>query len=84
MEPHRGGVREPLRQRAEAGEGGGRLGFVEAGDGRCDPGLGIAGPTGSFAGFSDVSTVTMTILMWLGRLEVIPVLVLATRRYWRV
>jgi trk system potassium uptake protein TrkH len=52
--------------------------------GNVGPGLGIAGPTGSFANYSDVSTVTMTILMWLGRLEVIPVLVLATRRYWRV
>jgi trk system potassium uptake protein TrkH len=52
--------------------------------GNVGPGLGVAGPTGSFAGYSDFSTVTMTILMWLGRLEVIPVLVLATRRYWRV
>ena len=52
--------------------------------GNVGPGLGVAGPIGSFQGFSDVSTVTMTILMWLGRLEVIPVLVLATRRYWRV
>ena len=52
--------------------------------GNVGPGLGISGPTGSFANYSDVSTVTMTILMWLGRLEVIPVLVLATRRYWRV
>ncbi len=51
--------------------------------GNVGPGLGVSGPTGSFAGYSDVSTVTMTILMWLGRLEVIPVLVLATRRYWR-
>jgi Trk-type K+ transport system membrane component len=25
----------------------------------------------------------MTLLMWLGRLEVIPVLVLLTRHYWR-
>ena len=48
------------------------------------PGLGIAGPVGSFERFSDVSTVTMTLLMWIGRLEVIPVLVLLTRRYWRV
>lgn len=51
--------------------------------GNVGPGLGVAGPIGSFQGFSDVSTVTMTILMWLGRLEVIPVIVLATRRYWR-
>jgi trk system potassium uptake protein TrkH len=50
--------------------------------GNVGPGLGAAGPFGSFQGFSDISTTTMTILMWLGRLEVIPVLVLATRRYW--
>lgn len=52
--------------------------------GNVGPALGAAGPVGNFAGFSDVSTVTMTILMWLGRLEVIPIVVLATRRYWRV
>jgi trk system potassium uptake protein TrkH len=51
--------------------------------GNVGPGLGVAGPIGSFQGFSDVSTVTMTLLMWLGRLEVIPVIVLATRRYWQ-
>jgi trk system potassium uptake protein TrkH len=50
--------------------------------GNVGPGLGVAGPIGSFQGFSDISTVTMTILMWLGRLEVIPVILLATRRYW--
>jgi trk system potassium uptake protein TrkA len=32
----------------------------------------------------DFSTVVMTVLMWLGRLEVIPIVVLLTRRYWRV
>jgi trk system potassium uptake protein TrkH len=37
----------------------------------------------SYAPFSDVSTVTMTLLMWLGRIELIPVVVLLTRRYWR-
>ena len=47
------------------------------------PGLGLAGPTGSFESFSDVSTIVMSVLMWLGRLEVIPVLVLLTRNYWR-
>jgi trk system potassium uptake protein TrkH len=52
--------------------------------GNVGPGLGAAGPVGTFAGFSDVSTVTMTVLMWMGRLEVIPVVVLLTRRYWRV
>lgn len=52
--------------------------------GNVGPGLGIAGPVGTYEGFSDVSTVAMTILMWVGRLEVIPVVVLLTRRYWRV
>ncbi len=50
--------------------------------GNVGPGLGVAGPIRNFEGFSDVSTVTMMLLMWLGRLEVIPVIVLATRRYW--
>jgi len=52
--------------------------------GNVGPGLGLAGPGGSYEPFSDVSTVTMTVLMWMGRLEVIPVVVLLTRRYWRV
>jgi trk system potassium uptake protein TrkH len=38
---------------------------------------------GSFEPFSDVSTVTMTLLMWFGRLELIPVLALFTRSFWR-
>ena len=33
--------------------------------GNVGPGLGIAGPVGTYEGFSDVSTVTMTILMWM-------------------
>jgi trk system potassium uptake protein len=52
--------------------------------GNVGPGVGAQGPMGSFEGFSDVSTVTLAGLMWLGRLEVIPVIVLATRSYWRV
>jgi trk system potassium uptake protein TrkH len=52
--------------------------------GNVGPALGAAGPIGTFEGFSDVSTVTMTILMWVGRLEIVPVVVLLTRRYWRV
>ena len=47
------------------------------------PGLGFAGPMGSFAPFSDVSTVVLTALMYLGRLEIIPVLVLFTRSHWQ-
>jgi trk system potassium uptake protein len=47
------------------------------------PGFGFAGPMGSFDPFSDVSKLLLTALMWLGRLEIIPILVLFTRSYWR-
>jgi trk system potassium uptake protein TrkH len=51
--------------------------------GNVGPGLGFAGPMGSFEPFSDFSNAVMIGLMWLGRLEVIPVIVLFTRSYWR-
>jgi trk system potassium uptake protein TrkH len=38
---------------------------------------------GSFAPFSDVSKGIMISLMWIGRLELLPVIVLFTRAYWR-
>ncbi|MDP8908012.1 MAG: TrkH family potassium uptake protein [Chloroflexota bacterium] len=47
------------------------------------PGLGFAGPMGSFEPFSNVSTLVLTGLMYLGRLEIVPVLVLFARGYWR-
>ena len=52
--------------------------------GNVGPALGFAGPMGSYAPFSDFSTIVMAALMWIGRLEVLPVLVLLTRNYWRV
>jgi trk system potassium uptake protein len=52
--------------------------------GNVGPGFGFAGPMGSFAPFSDVSTAAMVVLMWAGRLEIIPVAVLLTRSYWRI
>jgi trk system potassium uptake protein TrkH len=51
--------------------------------GNVGPAFGFAGPMGSFEPFSDVSTVTLTAMMWLGRLELIPVLALFTRSFWR-
>jgi trk system potassium uptake protein len=51
--------------------------------GGAGPGLGFAGPMGNFAPFSDVSKVVLTALMYLGRLEIIPVLVIFTRSHWR-
>jgi trk system potassium uptake protein TrkH len=51
--------------------------------GGAGPGLGFAGPMGSFAPFSDLSNFVLTALMYLGRLEVIPVIVIFTRSHWR-
>jgi trk system potassium uptake protein TrkH len=47
------------------------------------PAFGVGGPLGSFEPFSDFSTLVMTALMWLGRLEIIPIIVLLSRHYWR-
>ena len=47
------------------------------------PAFGIGGPLGSFEPFSDFSTLVMTGLMWFGRLEIIPIIVLFSRHYWR-
>lgn len=51
--------------------------------GNVGPALGFAGPMGSFEPFSDLSKGIMIALMWIGRLEIIPVVVLLTRSYWR-
>ena len=48
------------------------------------PAFGITGPFGSFAPLPDVSKATMIVLMLLGRLEIVPVVVLLTRHYWRL
>ena len=51
--------------------------------GNVGPGVGFAGPFGSFEPFGQLSKVVMILLMWLGRLEILPVIVLLTRSYWR-
>jgi trk system potassium uptake protein len=51
--------------------------------GGAGPGLGFAGPMGSFEPFSDLSTLILTAEMYLGRLEIVPVLVLFAGSYWR-
>ena len=45
--------------------------------------FGFAGPFGSYEPFSNLSTVVLTLLMWLGRVEIIPIAVLLARSYWR-
>jgi trk system potassium uptake protein TrkH len=47
------------------------------------PAFGVGGPVGSFEPFSDFSTAVMIVLMWLGRLEIVPIVVLLSRHYWR-
>jgi trk system potassium uptake protein len=39
---------------------------------------------GSFDPFSGPLKAIMIVLMWIGRLEIIPVVVLFSRSYWRV
>ena len=47
------------------------------------PAFGIAGPLASYESFPATTKVTMTLLMWIGRIEIIPVLVLLTPSFWR-
>ena len=51
--------------------------------GNVGPGFGTVGPMQSYLGFSRLSKLYMVFLMWVGRLEILPVLVLLTRSYWR-
>jgi trk system potassium uptake protein TrkH len=59
------------------------IGAAAACLGNVGPAFGFAGPFGSFADFSDLSTHVLTALMWLGRVEIIPVAVLLSPNYWR-
>ncbi|MFC7234177.1 TrkH family potassium uptake protein [Halosegnis marinus] len=47
------------------------------------PAFGDAGPYGSYAGFPAITKGSMVVLMWVGRIEIIPVLVLLTPDFWR-
>jgi len=46
------------------------------------PGFGMVGPMGNFSQFSDLSKITLSICMLLGRLELYPILLLMSRRTW--
>ncbi|WP_324757710.1 TrkH family potassium uptake protein [Haloarcula sp. GH36] len=47
------------------------------------PAFGRAGPYGTYDGFARSSKVVMFLLMWIGRIEIVPVLVLLTPTFWR-
>ncbi|MFC6718859.1 TrkH family potassium uptake protein [Natrialbaceae archaeon GCM10025810] len=51
--------------------------------GNIGPGFGSIGPYGSFEAFPRSSKLVMIFLMWIGRLEIVPVLVLFTGEFWR-
>jgi trk system potassium uptake protein TrkH len=50
--------------------------------GNTGPALGAFGPTGTWATLSEPSMIIATMLMWLGRLELLTVLVLLHPRTW--
>ncbi|WP_096391231.1 TrkH family potassium uptake protein [Halopenitus persicus] len=47
------------------------------------PAFGVAGPFGSYHPFSNATKAAMIVLMWVGRIEILPVFVLLTPAYWR-
>lgn len=47
------------------------------------PAFGRAGPYGSYHAFPTTTKTAMIVLMWVGRIEIIPVLTLFTRAFWR-
>ncbi len=51
--------------------------------GNVGPGFGTVGPMNNYLDFPASSKLLMTFLMWIGRLEILPVLVLFTPAYWR-
>jgi trk system potassium uptake protein TrkH len=51
--------------------------------GNIGPGVGIVGPMNNFLPFSDAAKLYMIFLMWIGRLEILSVLILFTPAYWR-
>jgi trk system potassium uptake protein TrkH len=51
--------------------------------GNIGPGFGEVGPMNNFTGFSDPAKLYMVFLMWIGRLEIISVLVVFTPAFWR-
>ena len=51
--------------------------------GNVGPGFGTVGPMASFADLHPVSRVVLTLEMWIGRLEILTVLVLLHPEVWR-
>jgi len=48
------------------------------------PGLGTVGPSGSFADMPEMSKIILSLLMIIGRLEIITVFTIFTRTFWKL
>ncbi|MFO7927271.1 MAG: hypothetical protein ACQET5_10120 [Halobacteriota archaeon] len=48
-----------------------------------DPGIGSFGTFGSHAGFPFETTLVRIFSMWIGRLEIVPVLAVFTDAFWK-
>ncbi|MGH7550245.1 MAG: TrkH family potassium uptake protein [Gemmatimonadota bacterium] len=59
------------------------VGAAAATLGNVGPGLGLVGPSTTYAGMSGAALWVMSALMLLGRLEIFTVIILFTRGYWR-
>jgi trk system potassium uptake protein TrkH len=51
--------------------------------GNVGPGVGVVGPMKNFQPFSPAAKVYMALLMWIGRLEILSVLVVLSPAYWQ-
>ncbi len=51
--------------------------------GNVGPGFGVVGPMGTYAPLPATSKALLIFLMWAGRLELFPVIVLFVRSYWK-
>ena len=51
--------------------------------GNIGPAFGVVGPMGGYGGFTNTTKMLMFLMMWMGRLEILPVLVVFTRSFWR-
>lgn len=57
---------------------------VAASLGNVGPGLGLAGPMSNYAHFPDSAKIILSLLMIIGRVEIIAILTLFTRSFWEL
>ena len=50
--------------------------------GNIGPAFGVVGPMGGYGDFTNTTKTLMFVMMWMGRLEILPVLVVFTRGFW--